>query len=895
MAHFDLDVDPGAVRAVATRLRHAATTLDARGRAAGRTPGQIGERWTGQAARSVTAEMSALGDRLGESSTRVGEAVDALVTLAEHYRHALDRLPGLNRRWDDAVADHRSALRDIARDQEKANDRGDGPPPSTFERHESESIARGRTSDADGALHREQAALTSTFDDLREELRTATRTAASGLRTALLVHRPVGPVAPGSPAAGGWSQLVRAGLRDQLALVSDHYDAADVDRIPPPDWRTYLEDYGLDVPADIDPERGAELVARLDRQLAAAAGLDAEQRSRALNRWAEGLDPDDLSTLAIFDADRVGNLDGMPNRIRYASNRVNLARGIESEQEKLRTLWDPPPSSDHPLYAEYQRLTRRIAMLEDLQDGGEEGIDPGTQLAVENPSQVLSFELPTYDGRSVTDDGRLAVVIGDLDNADQVGTVVPGITNRIDNFGATLDKARNTQDLVQNSATIAWLGYDTPEFADATSTDDAVTGGQALEDFVDGMVRKADSELTIMAHSYGTLVTSLALQNGMRPDRVVLFGSPGLGEDIRSKADLGVPDDLPIYALRAPGDPVSITAGHGMDPVDMPGIIRLDTDWSGPEDVTGHSQYTDLDTDSLENIAGVLRGWVPGPVDDRGATGLVTGGNPLAEDGLAGRYNQNLRNLVDELQAQVTPEQLAVFTGHLEQTLQNVTEGREIGIDDVPELTGLIREAMEESHLGEHLTQDELQQAIKDAGFTDTTGDIVGDRVREGLDDVDFLDGLTIPIRTRFGNVDLTVPDGLNEAIAAGLGELTSGAVTNLSDYAVDHLPSMSQVLGAADWLYDAYDGTRDVFRAVGMAPEVAQYLLDRTTDEGRELLGDVRDSLTGGLVRGAVAVDDAIDGAVDGGRELLDDAGDVIGDGLDELRDVDLNPLHLL
>lgn len=871
--HFELDVDPDSVRAVVRRLRRAAPVLAARATAVGRTPGEVGEQWTGQAATSVLGEMPALSGHLETSSTRQDEAAAALATLAGRYEDALTQVGRLNTRWAEAEADHRQALRDIDRDERAAQEPVGGRPPSRFEREESQDVSQRRASAAGDDLRTRQATLTSSFEELREELRTATTTAARALSAAVLVRAPAGPAhrgAPGSPGSIDWRRLVRSDLGEDLGLVRAH-DAVDrVDQAPPTDWKSYLEDYDLEVPADLDPSRAAELVAELDAQLAAVEDLDPAARSRALNQWAEGLDPSDRSVLAIVDAERVGNLDGMHNRVRYAANRVNLDRGIAEEEAQLAEHWDPPPNSDHPQYAEYSRLTKRIEMLERLQEGESE-VDPTTQQLVDVPSQVLLFEGPTYDGSTVTDDGRLAVVMGDLDTATQVGTVVPGITNRIDNFGATIDKARNTHDLVPDSATIAWLGYDTPEFSDATSTADAEAGGRALSDFVAGLVRRSDSELTVMAHSYGTLVTSVALQGGMRPDRVVLFGSPGLGEHVRSTADLGLPPGFPIYALRAPGDPVSITAGHGMDPVEMPGVIRLDTDVEGPEGVTGHSAYTDKLTDSLRNIAGVLAGQVPGPdgVDLPGH--LVTGGNDLADDGLAGPYNENVRSLVDLLQQQVTPEQLAAFTSVLEPTLQNLGEGREIGIDDIPELTDLVRQAMDESDLGEHLTQEELLQALKDAGFTDKTGELAGDWVDEHLSDLDFLDDAEATFPTRFGPITVRVPDGLNEGLGDLLGGAVDGTVGRLGDMAVDHLPSLSGILDTVDDVYEKYDLARDT--VVGLV---------ETADDLRE------------------GVDRTVDSAVEGGRELVDDVGDTVSDGLDTVSDgleaveeSDLNPLN--
>ena len=235
------------------------------------------------------------------------------------------------------------------------------------------------------------------------------------------------------------------------------------------------------------------------------AHLDARGRSDAVRQWADALDPLDLTTLAMVDPARVGNLDGMPNDVRYASNQVNLARAVESERQRVAD-WLPPPDKDDSDWAAYQRLSRRIEVMEQLLlDRPYDGSTPVSGLGRAH-YQVLSFEPPTYSGDDVVDDGRLAVVVGDLDTARDVGVVVPGITNRIDNFNATLEKADNVQALVPDSATIAWLGYDTPEFEDSVTTGDAERGARALQDFIEGMRRAEQSEVAVLAHSYGTLV-----------------------------------------------------------------------------------------------------------------------------------------------------------------------------------------------------------------------------------------------------------------------------------------------------------------------------------------------------------------------------------------------------
>jgi alpha-beta hydrolase superfamily lysophospholipase len=64
---------------------------------------------------------------------------------------------------------------------------------------------------------------------------------------------------------------------------------------------------------------------------------------------------------------------------------------------------------------------------------------------------------------------------------------------------------------------------------------------------------RPDAATTLLAHSYGTLVSSKALQGGAEFDRVAFMGSPGLGRDVHRVADLGLPPETRVFGMRAPG------------------------------------------------------------------------------------------------------------------------------------------------------------------------------------------------------------------------------------------------------------------------------------------------------------------------------------------------------
>lgn len=842
----DPEGDPGALSVHLNDLSSRSRTLSTGARALRTGFDHALETW--KAPRASDFRSAGEGIELWAAGAQVSldGAVDALGTYREQLRHAKDRVEDLRHQAAQARRTGADSTSDLPPDD----------PDAIRQRAVTQGHVERLREEADG-VHRALAGHAKRAGAAVDAL-VSTTVPGAELLSPDQVRRRVSDLA-GAGSAG--SSLVAGQLSAEQAwsALGKAQDAA-----PPADWRAWAKAHGLAVPEHLDPQRALALRAQLD-QVLADGPTDPALRADLVKRFASRLSPEDLTSLAALDPSRVGNLDGMPNAVRYFSNSINVSNGLESEQQRLDD-WQPPPSTEDDSYTDWVRLKGRISMMRSLLDGS-------PIKSAKGPHQVLAFEPPTYGADNhPLDDGRLAVAIGDLDTADHVGVVVPGITNRIDNFGATLDKAAlsRQQAGADSTATVAWLGYDTPEFADSVTTDKAEVGGQALHGFMAGLQRADSSDLTILAHSYGTLVTSKALQLGTAddplPDRVVLFGSPGLGENVRTLSDLHLPDDYPIYAMRAPGDPVAITAAHGLDPVDIPGITRLDTDWDGPEDVTGHSQYTTNGSDSLFNIGRVLAG---------DTEHLVVGGNDLADDGFAGPYNANIRALVDRLQEQVPADVQSAFVSGLEADLQRRLTADDLpgysDLGDVTELTALLRSSAADAHLGDYLSQDEFEQALIDAGFTETTGDLAGDQVKGFLDGLDFADDWSIPVpHTPFS---LSVPDGLNEAAGTVFGQGTSFLTEHLSNLAVQHLPGVEKVLGFVDTVAEGVEGARDAIGALEELPGVIDLGLDAVGEVGQDRLDDVEDFAQDRLDD----VEDFGEDAKDFGEDAVDTAKSII------------------
>ncbi len=339
--------------------------------------------------------------------------------------------------------------------------------------------------------------------------------------------------------------------------------------------------------------------------------------------------------LVLADPQLIGGLDGAPPELRYLANRIQLQREIVRLEAVAGALdIEIAELCDEAVSHHWIEIHREVL------------VDELSGVA----AQVARYRRWIDDGRQIllfdsTGDGRVAEVFGDLDGAEHVGVVVPGITTDISNFGpvdvrrgfrtdaAELQRVAGRLD--DRVATIAWLGYDTPDGADAMARHAATSGHDDLIRFVDGLVAAGDRHVAVIGHSYGSLVVGMAAGDRMAAHDVVFVGSPGTSLDHAGDANL--PPGGDVWAGLATWDPIGagvslvpadpwegslslpgryvwdlITSGdlaaeqlwHGRNPAhESFGAVEFTTDGA-----TGHSQYFDPGTDSLENLARIVAG-----------------------------------------------------------------------------------------------------------------------------------------------------------------------------------------------------------------------------------------------------------------------------------------------
>jgi pimeloyl-ACP methyl ester carboxylesterase len=174
-------------------------------------------------------------------------------------------------------------------------------------------------------------------------------------------------------------------------------------------------------------------------------------------------------------------------------------------------------------------------------------------------------------------------------------------------------------------ASIAYLGYDAPDNLKNVAHDwNAHDAAGPLNNFYKGVAATAnvpDQHITAFGHSYGSLVTSLALQQGAPVSDVVLYGSPGT--ELTNVSQLGVAPGHAYYMIGVNdhvSDVIPEFGAFGPAPQDVPGMTQLSVNTGvGPGDgavherAYGHSEYArDGSNGQLRmsgyNMAAVLAG-----------------------------------------------------------------------------------------------------------------------------------------------------------------------------------------------------------------------------------------------------------------------------------------------
>jgi Alpha/beta hydrolase len=224
-----------------------------------------------------------------------------------------------------------------------------------------------------------------------------------------------------------------------------------------------------------------------------------------------------------------------------------------------------------------------------------------------------------------------ALLFGDLDTAKHVAVFVPGVGDGSNLCNDWIPEARNLYDAAVSTAVVLWKGYDNPAdvLAAATGTiecnEDLMTAAHDLTEFVTSLALEPEQSLTVVAHSFGSIVTGAALADaGLQATDVVVAGSPGMTVDALRDLHL---QQAHFFSEQAPGDAIAELGVFGTSPSSPEfGGTRMSTNAPDRPPVGAHSHYFDPGSAALENVADVVTGDYDDIVRQRAAIAEIVGG-----------------------------------------------------------------------------------------------------------------------------------------------------------------------------------------------------------------------------------------------------------------------------
>lgn len=339
---------------------------------------------------------------------------------------------------------------------------------------------------------------------------------------------------------------------------------------------------------------------------------------REVTRWWDMLGEQARENLLTTRPGEIGGLDGVPAADRDRANRALL----ESERVRLeRVAAQLATELDGNIFgglfsnadAGLEQTRNKIAALDAI----------GEVLARDD-RYLLTLDLT---GR----EAMAAVAVGNVDTADHIAVFTPGAGStvqgnlagydeQIAEVRAQAERGLGSAGVEGSVAAVTWLNYQAPQWGWGLTVTEhspvsdlaATRAAPQLSGFLSSLdAREGNPNVTAIGHSYGALVTGLALAQGAPADAAVFLGAPGIGTD--DVEDLGLPPGS-AFLVEADRDPVADAGTFGGDPSFLDGLTRLSSDagidGSGTphSGSTGHSAYLNPGTMSSYNVALVVAG-----------------------------------------------------------------------------------------------------------------------------------------------------------------------------------------------------------------------------------------------------------------------------------------------
>lgn len=392
-------------------------------------------------------------------------------------------------------------------------------------------------------LHGRARRLHTRWDQAQEDLSRAVRTQVGG-----------GPLLLPGPDVGTFAPPL---LMVDLAGVARGFD--DALRLP------MLAELAADGPGAL--ERWAAEHPDDARRL-----LDEPPAAGSVRRWWSALDGDERTALVTGLSAVIGNLNGVRYADRGRANRHTLEVELPKAQA-AREAFLARFRAGEPLLAsevdEYERVLERARALEAL-----DRTLAASTAAI--PRSIVALTLG--------DPPLAAVAVGDMDTASNITVDVPGMGNSVaDSMEAWTEGAANLRGEQRTAAallgadrdvaTVAWMGYDTPDMPPSTEvlgSAKAVAGAARLRGFIDGASHTrgwaGGAHMSVVAHSYGTTTATLAVARTPVAN-LTLLASAGIDARVPDVHALDVPPEH-VWASQSKQDTVA-NVGRGL--VQLPG------------------------------------------------------------------------------------------------------------------------------------------------------------------------------------------------------------------------------------------------------------------------------------------------------------------------------------
>ncbi len=344
-----------------------------------------------------------------------------------------------------------------------------------------------------------------------------------------------------------------------------------------------------------------------------------------VSAWWNSLTEDERKKIIAEHPEAIGNLDGIAMADRAEANKNRLPGAIEDAERELNDARERKNNSSSSLDPD-----QRTEVNNDVKSAEQKLKD---LLALDRLVNKEGYNLLTLDASGAGEDVRAAVASGDVDNAANVVTMVPGISTTVrEGMDGMLKDGENLRDKAgyDNTATVAWLGYDAPRgipimdkdpnpnnsHTDYMTAERAEHAAPALNGFHEGIhswhqSQGTDPHLTTVDHSYGSLTAgtaALSTKTGVVDD-MVLYGSPGgRADDVH---EYNVPEGH-VYASANDDDYVTgkgtglknkalgkglgageEAAGFGEKPHNMSGIRLISSNEGGHSDYWNNPEFVE--------------------------------------------------------------------------------------------------------------------------------------------------------------------------------------------------------------------------------------------------------------------------------------------------------------